>query len=393
MKWQPAKSAGKRIWLAVGLVLMLCGTGGCKQKSWTLWSSFKARYMDGQGRVIDPVDSRTTSEGEAYGMFFALADNDRESFDRILNWTQANLAQGSLGDHLPAWLWGHAPDGSWRTLDPNTASDADLWMAYSLLEAGRLWRNPAYSQLGLRLAHQISEREVGNLPGFGYMLLPGINGFEHQRSETLHSWTLNPSYLPSFLFDRMATLDPGGPWLQISRNIPRLLEQSSVHGWAMDWVEYIPGDGFHPTVIGYNDGTKPALGSYDAIRVYLWAGLTDPEAANFRPVLNALPAMGAYLVDHDAPPETVNEAGIPGGVAGPVGFSAAVLPYMRQINGREKQATKQLLRMVAERNSSTGLYGGNQAYYDQVLALFSTGFSESWFRFGSGGELKVEWAK
>jgi endo-1,4-beta-D-glucanase Y len=57
---------------------MLCAAGGCKQSPWTLWDSYSARFIDAQGRVIDPQGgARTTSEGQAYALFFALADNDR----------------------------------------------------------------------------------------------------------------------------------------------------------------------------------------------------------------------------------------------------------------------------------------------------------------------------
>ena len=88
-------------------MLLLCATGGCKQGPWTLWDSYSARFIDAQGRVFDPQgDEHTTSEGQAYAMFFALADNDRATFDRVLNWTQTNLAGGDLETHLPAWLWG-----------------------------------------------------------------------------------------------------------------------------------------------------------------------------------------------------------------------------------------------------------------------------------------------
>ena len=35
-------------------------------------------------------------------------------------------------------------------LDPNSASDADVWMAYSLVEAGRLWKIPCYTNWAAR---------------------------------------------------------------------------------------------------------------------------------------------------------------------------------------------------------------------------------------------------
>ncbi len=82
-------------------------------------------------------------------------------FDRLLNWTRANLAGGDLETHLPAWLWGKNKDGEWKTIDPNSAADADVWMAYTLVEAGRLWKSPYYSHLGRKMMAQIAKRRSG----------------------------------------------------------------------------------------------------------------------------------------------------------------------------------------------------------------------------------------
>jgi endoglucanase len=379
---------GKRL-LVVVLLSMICATGGCKQGPWSLWDSYSARFIDVQGRVIDPQGGgRTTSEGQAYAMFFALAGNDRACFDRLLTWTQANLASGDLQTHLPAWLWGKNQAGEWKIIDPNPAADADIWMAYTLVEAGRLWKYPLYENLGRQLMNQIARREVANLPGFGLMLMPGPTGFQHDKA-----WTLNPSYLPLFVFQRLADVDPAGPWRQISYGIPRLLQQSTRHGFVMDWVDYIPGDGFYPTSAHPGKDAPVAVGSYDAIRVYLWVGMLDSKGKIRSDILNSIPAMSAYLANHDAPPEKVSDQGIPLEQDGPVGFSAAVLPYLRAFPHLEKVSTKQTIRMGAMKDSASGLYGKDLTYYDQNLALFATGFMDGRFRFGPGGELKVEWTR
>jgi endoglucanase len=382
---------GKR-WVLIAFFFMFCATGGCKQSPWPLWNSYSARFIDPQsGRVFDPNgDQHTTSEGQAYAMFFALADNDRACFDRVLAWTQANLAANDLQTYLPAWLWGKSPDGAWRTLDPNPASDADVWMAYTLIEAGRLWKSPRYATMGQKMLSLVARSEVADLPGFGPMLTPGPIGFHHEKV-----WTLNPSYLPMFIFQRLAEVDPSGPWGQIALGIPKLLEQSSRHGYAMDWVDYVPGDGFYPTIVqrqGIKDTNGPG-GSYDAIRVYLWAGMMDGDDKMRGVLLNAVPAMSAYLANHDAPPEKVSDQGIPLAQDGPVGFSAALLPYLRAFPGLSKENARQTIRMSAQRDSSTGLYGKDLTYYDQNLALFATGFVDGRFRFGPGGELKVGWKR
>ena len=52
----------------------------------------------------------------------------------------------------------------------------------------------------------------------------------------------------------------------------------------MDWVEYVPGDGFYPGAQALGGqaerpNTAGPGGSYDAIRVYLWAGMIDSDDA------------------------------------------------------------------------------------------------------------------
>ena len=384
---------GKGLLVAVSSLSMFCVANGCKEGTWTLWNSYSARFIDGQGRVFDPRgDQHTTSEGQACAMFFALVDNDRACFDRVLNWTQTNLAEGDLHTHLPAWLWGKDKDGQWKTLDPNSAADADTWLAYNLVEAGRLWDYRPYTDLGQAMMALIAKKEVADLPGFGPMLLPGEAGFQHGKASTL-----NPSYLPVFIFARLGVVDPGGPWRQIALGIPSLIEQSSRHGYAMDWVDYYPGDGFYPVAkpaaadqeAAANDGPG---GSYDAIRVYLWAGMMDKGPARAE-ILNAIPGLSVYLANHDAPPERVGEDGIPMAQDGPIGFSAAVLPYLRAYGGLSRETGQQLVRMDAQRSASSGLYGKDLAYYDQNLALFATGFLDGRFRFGPQGKLKVEWKR
>src|SRR6266581_7751714 len=82
--------------------------GSCAAQDWpSHWKGYVAGFMDNQARVIDhDAGDRTTSEGQAYGMFFALVANDRSRFDGLLRWTEQNLAANDLSGHLPAWLWG-----------------------------------------------------------------------------------------------------------------------------------------------------------------------------------------------------------------------------------------------------------------------------------------------
>ena len=133
---------------------------------WPAWESFRQHYIQPDGRVAEhDANGRTTSEAQAYALFFALVNNDRRQFDSLLRWTDDNLAAGKLGERLPGWHWGRdAQAGNerpvWRLLDDNSASDADLWLSYALIEAGRLWQVPRYTELGLSVLRQVREKEI-----------------------------------------------------------------------------------------------------------------------------------------------------------------------------------------------------------------------------------------
>lgn len=209
----------------------LLATGCRAQKPWPLWDSYSSKFLDAQGRVIDhsAVD-RTTSEGEAYAMFFALVANDRNRFDKLLVWTESNLASGDLTQHLPAWSWGKASDGSWHVLDSNSASDADLWMAYTLCEAGRLWHVDRYSKLGATLASRVAHEEIVTTASTGSFMIPGGQGFHPAPT----NWYVNPSYLPPSLLIYFSHRDPMGPWGQVLASMPDVVRTSG--GFAMDWM-------------------------------------------------------------------------------------------------------------------------------------------------------------
>jgi endoglucanase len=78
------------------------------------------------------------------------------------------------------------------------------------------------------------------------------------------------------------------------------------------------------------------------------------------------------------------------GAEGPVGFSAALLPYLSAI-GEKKLADAQSGRLRSAFDSTTGLYGRPSRYYDQNLALFALGWTERRFWFDSSGTLKTWW--
>ena len=370
--------------MAVGAILGTFLLSTANAQSWPLWESYAKYAVDDQGRVIDrSAQDHTTSEGQAYAMFFALVAGDRIRFDKVLSWTEINLAGGDLTQRLPGWSWGRGPDGSWKLLDPNSASDADLWIAYSLLEAGRLWHEPRYEKLGTIIAIRVAQLEVAYVPGLGTTLLPGSGGFHPDES----TWLLNPSYMPPFVLVRLSSAMPRGPWRGVFDSLLPILAEGSGNGFAMDWVT--AGTGVRPSSAPGKVDALP-VGSYDAIRVYLWLGISDSSTPGIRQLLAAVPGMAAYLKGHNLPPESVDANGRTISLNAPPGFSAAVVPYLRAI-GMRGQAKAQLDRVDATKNPAMGLYGRNPVYYDQNLALFSIGWLEQRYRFDRDGRLNVKW--
>ncbi len=371
-----------------GAALLL--NSGCRaQQPWPLWQHYAEKMIDPQGRVIDhTAGDRTTSEGQSYALFFALVANDRPRFNKLLNWTESNLAGGDLSHRLPAWAWGKTPAGTWGALDENSASDSDLWIAYDLLEAGRLWHEPRFEQLGRTLLLHIAQREVVAVPGLGVALLPGPLGF-HPDPQT---WYLNPSYLPLPVLRRLAAVQPQGPWSALSASLLPLLRQGSGAGYAMDWVA--AGTTIHPSPAPSQLASPAhigiAVGAYEAIRTYLWLGLADEQTPNRRDLLALVPSMATYLKSNAIPPEAVDAQGIVVEHNAPPGFSAAVVPYLEAL-GMHGQAAAQLAHVAATRDATSGLYGARQAYYDQNLILFATGWSEHRYRFDSAGHLVPQW--
>ncbi len=346
--------------------------------TWTnLWKGFQAQFIDNQGRVIDyRAGGITTSEGEAYALFFSLVANDRVLFNRILAWTQNNLAQGNLENHLPSWKWGKSSNGQWEPLSKESASDADLWIAYTLFSAGQLWHNEYYTHIARSLLREIQQKEMVYVDGWGPILLPGDGVYWRQNQRFI----INLSYYPPFLLAGLAYYDPLGPWKTLYKNLPRLYAVASPKGFAPDWLVLYEGG-------QWGIAPQGPFGSYNAIRCYLWVGMSA-ENTNNRLILQHLCGMNAILKKDEMVPEKVNTLdGKPKG-NGPVGFYSAVLPYLIRLHDN-----------LAASLASTTLYNAWHSdinifslhYYDNAMALFALGFVDHLYNFSEDGQIRVFW--
>jgi endoglucanase len=357
--------------------------------NWPAWQDFCRQFLRDGDRVIDPASERahTVSEGQSYALFFALVANDRGRFERILRWTEDNLAGGDLALHLPAWQWGRRDDGGYGVLDANSAADADLWLVYVLGEAGRLWQQRRYLALSSVLAERILREESASVPGLGRTLLPGPQGFAYDDRR----WRLNPCYTPLFLARWLVTRSADPRWAQVLASNLRLLRESAPRGFAPDWAWYgvsgqpAGGPAAPATAAGF-DAAPPAadrVGSYDAVRVYLWLGITAPSDPQRAGLLEHFAPM-ADLVERDGfPPRSIDvfDGSVQG--AGPAGFSAALLPFLDALQ-RPAAARTQALRLQAQAVPA-------DAYFEQSLSLFALGWREHRYALDADGSLLPAW--
>jgi endoglucanase len=366
-------------------VLFISGVNPAPRPSWPLWTHYAEHFVQDDGRVVDhDRDELTTSEGQSYAMFFALVANDPVRFDLLYRWSVEHLADGSLKENLPAWSWGRGPDGTLGIKDSNSASDADMWIAYDLIQAGRLWRRPDYTNAGTGLLKLIATKEVSQVHG-SFVLLPAKTGFEHSGTVVL-----NPSYMPLFLFHAAARSQPAGPWSALAGSLPGLLRMGSIDGFAADWLQ-VSSDGIIRPIPAPGSMAS-AMGSYDAIRVYLWSGITAPGTPGHDAVLNELSGMANYMKAHPLPPESVTAGQQVPSHTGPVSYSAALIPFL-QASQAPQAASLQERRLNAAWSSRSGLYGEPPRYYDQNLSMFALGFIEHRYRIRNTGELEVSWQR
>jgi len=347
------------------------------EKSWPAWDEFKRNLINEEGRVVDSISDAmiTTSEGQAYALFFSLVANDRATFNKLLNWTEKNLAAYDLTNRLPSWEWGGEEERARGVMDENSASDADLWMAYALGEAGRLWSDRRLVAMSSLLANRILATETIEVPKLGLVLMPGATGFTPSATRV----RLNPSYAPMQLMRWFTTHGKDPRWTSLLNSSRQLIMDSAPEGYAPEWTIYDYDKGFMLD----DDDERRGLGSYNAIRVYLWAGMLNPDDPDRRELIDALRPMARFVASHGSPPESINILTGAASNPGPSGFSAAMLPFL-QAAGMKKAAEEQLARIEAQPISE-------DSYYNQVLSLYALGWHDNLYRFELNGNLTPRW--
>ncbi len=221
----------------------------------TLWPAFRRRFVAQDGRVIDTYNNGIShSEGQGYGLLLAAAFGDRETFQRMWHWTRARLQRP---DNLFYWKWD--PNQPEPIIDPNTATDGDILIAWAKLRAGAQWREHSDLADAADIVAAIERYALARFRGAS-VILPGAAHFLQQDKVTL-----NPSY---YVFPALEDFMEvgGGIWRQVFNDGVYLIEAArfGMFGLPPDWIEFTSAGQLRPA-----PGRPPRFG-YDAIRIPLY---------------------------------------------------------------------------------------------------------------------------
>ncbi|MGF7146896.1 endoglucanase [Sphingomonas zeicaulis] len=301
------------------------------------WGDFRARFMQPDGRVIDTGNrgiSHTESQG--YGMVMAEAANDRESFERIYDWTQRTLARHD--DAL--YSWRYDPSLPQPVSDPNNATDGDILIAWALLRAGQRWKVQAWRDRSAQIRASIRMLLIRQR-GKRTLLVPGIQGFFHP-----DRLTINLSYYIWPALDAFRQADGDAAWGPVIRDGEKLLTDARAGPLALptDWTDVFDDGRALPAI-----GKDPYFG-FDAIRVPLYLSLAGRQ--------NMAPTIARFwhsYADQNRP--------IPAWVDVVTG---AVAPYAISEGGCA------VVRRLLGSSAPSCTTGGQPDYYASVLKTLST---------------------
>ncbi len=359
------------------------------QSSWAIWTEFQKNSCR-NGRVILRDDTRlvTTSRAQGYGLFFALVTNDRDLFDLFWNWTRAHLCLDKKGFRLAARLWGEIPKqtteysstasrhrktaSSVKTsaaseqlediLDISNDTHADLWIAYSLLEASRLWHEPSYRTFALELLTLLKSSCVKTFGTLGTVMLPSAHGGIAENG----SVELDPGSYPLQLLTRFSREDPF--WETVKQGCMRVILRASPGGIVPDSALF--------SAQGFRLSRFTHKGYRKAVFAYLWTGMLSAASPERERLLKHFQIIDQYIFARKVPLGIADAQELLCMPSDCDAFGAAFLAW------HPSSSTAGVLRTNVQ-----ALVLQTLPFSDCILTLFGLGFDRSLFAFDRRGYL------
>ena len=255
--------------LVLAMSLPACGGGEAQSRSQPppakAADGFLASYVTRDGRVIrHDQGGDIVSEGQAYAMLLAEAAGRPERVRTIWSWTAAHLQRP---DSLVAW---HAT-GDGRVEDPQSATDADILIAYALLR---------YAGSGAAALHAAGRRVAAAVLANESVVLPDGTPLPVAGPWALATSppTVNPSYLMPGVFRALGRLTGDGRWIQAAAAAVATVQRLTGDGRRLppDWAVLA---GRHLIAAPAPDGSSSVQYGADAARLPIWfATACDPGA-------------------------------------------------------------------------------------------------------------------
>lgn len=221
-----------------------------------MYELYKRDYMSKDGRIMDPkINNSTTSEGQAYMLMRSVASDDKQTFDLVYKWTEEHLKRQ---DNLFSWLWGMNTHGKNGIIDDNSASDADVDIAFALIIAYQNWHDDKYLIEAKKIISSIWNYEIKNIDGYN-ILMPGVI-----QACCKDKIEINPSYFSPYAFKLFQMYDKTNDWNSLVESSYYFLEKSmdkTATGLPPNWF-LVQGN-----QIILEDSARSDF-SYDAVRVF-----------------------------------------------------------------------------------------------------------------------------
>jgi len=322
----------------------LLATSDLTQTALPVWRAWRDSYLQADGRVVDSLQRNAShSEGQGYGAVLATEFNDKPAFDRIFDWTEANLSV--RGDGLLAWRY--LPGESNRVADMNNASDGDLFYAWGLVRAAQKFNERRYLTRALQTARSLAERCI--TPSFAgsneTIFLPAAQGFVHE-----DRIVFNPSYVMPLAMREVAAATGVTELARTAQNAEAILLRLAQGGPVPDWVQVTSEGMTSAPEFSSNAG-------YEAMRVPLylvWSGL------NRHPAVSQMVRVYDRTVQAGVPVPTILEPS-----------SGTVLEASNDPGYRALAALVSCAGSVGQVGSLMPPFDATQPYYPATLQMFA----------------------
>lgn len=237
------------------------------------WEQFKSRFLKPDGRIIDTGNHNVShTEGQGFGMLLAVFNDDKATFDALLDWTNHTLYNADTG----LFSWRYDPNAKVKVADKNNATDGDVLIAWALLLAGNKWSNSDYITQSSKIQNAILKYTVIDFAGY-HIMLPGANSFNHTSYVIVNpSYYIFPAWKEFYKYSHLKI------WQDLNDDAIKQLSAMKLGKVELptDWVA-LQSDGSFSPANGW-----PARFSFDAVRIPLYISWGTNNKSALAPFIN-----------------------------------------------------------------------------------------------------------